>query len=130
MGFLSHLVPSHADNFKKGTFKRAGQIPIVSNVVCLVEEESSNNNAMSNYSGSVGRHRVYKAYLTSGGNLIVTKTDYSQWEGEHTRSSSSVYKSLDDLRECEIFNRGSWLEQDFLDAIKEAIALEIAEVVE
>ena len=58
--------------------------------VLIAEVESSNNNAMFNYSGETGRSTDLDLYKTQAGKFICHKTGYSQWQGEHTRYSAKV----------------------------------------
>jgi hypothetical protein len=130
MAFLSHLVSQYeADDFKKIVIKREGDIPLRAEAICIIDVQSSSNNAASNYSGSTGRSRKYRVYLSKGGNLLIKRVDESQWQGERDRFLGYVFKSVEEIKECSLF-KGGWLERDLLSEIEETCKLEVGETVE
>jgi hypothetical protein len=72
--------------------------PIAANVQLVCNISTSNNNAHPDYSGSVGRCRESWMYVTSAGQLILRRSDYTQWQGELDRNYAYVFSTLDELK--------------------------------
>lgn len=80
-------------NYKERIFDRDNERKIKTKCALIATTETSAENCASNYSGSVGRWKVLRAFLTSGGNLLITEEHLSQWQGERTRYSAVILKN-------------------------------------
>jgi len=129
-GFLSHKIPSFcADDFKDYKIERTGLKSLKVNAIKVHAVGSSANNASSYYSGSVGRWREYELLLTKGGNLVIFKVDFTQWQGERNIYHASVCKSNEDINQV-FSGKVDWLLRKVQDYIEEELGISIAETVE
>ncbi|MDH5188493.1 MAG: hypothetical protein OEW37_05995 [Rhodospirillaceae bacterium] len=73
---------------------------------------TSNNQASSYYSGTVGRWTVLRLYQTAKGKYICEQINYTQHQGEHNRFSGAVCETLDEVFK---FFGYRWLAKELYD---------------
>ena len=79
----------------------------------VASASSSENSAMSNYSGSTGRWTELNLYKTKGGKFVCEQIGYTCWQGEHTRRKAVVCETEEEI--IDFFGQG-WLAKDLYES--------------
>lgn len=85
--------------------------------------ESSDDRAMSGFSGETGRWTELAIYRSKGGKYVCHQIGRTRWEGERDRYSGKVCESVDDVIE---FFGHRWLAKELYDeaGIDDAVEVE------
>lgn len=107
--------------------KRTGQAPLRIRGELLASNNSSSDNARSDYSGSTGRSQEVSVYKTASGKFVVAIHHDTYWQGEHDTDEAVVLPSL---AQCVAYledNVPGWMLQELIEELgEEAVAEEIA----
>lgn len=107
--------------------KRSGQAPLRVRGELLSSQESSSNNASSDYSGSAGRSMECKIYKTAAGKYVVALHHNTCRQGEHDTDEAYVLPSLSECVAALGGHCPAWMLEDIIKDIgAENVAEEVS----
>ncbi len=89
---------------------------------CMASVYSSDNNACSDYSGSVGRWTELALYRTKAGKYICEQKNYTRWQGEQNTYQGAICEDTEQVIE---FFGNDWLAKELYESAEIDDALEV-----
>jgi hypothetical protein len=107
------------------TLRETGKRGVSFTGIKLYENESSRNNAHSRYSGSTGRSRLIRSYLTVKGFWVIYTINQSAWQGEKTLYEIDIIRTKADLNKL-LNSNFDWLTQEHVDRVSTILEFSMA----